>query len=186
VTADISNPDSDEDADDQQLRSRSPAGNGLRLGDSSRNGSSSAGAVAAGAVALRGGGYPRSAAANRPKSGVAAGSLSDDDELPPYGDDEGYDDNAPYASNPWEPETDQPVWSFSGLGSTQMGRTNDSDDDGAASDTGAIGSVGDGEMRDRMQDFVDDGPVKSSWDGVGSPVTQQDDEVAEIRLIGED
>ena len=61
----------------------------MRLGDSSRNGSSSAGAVAAGAVALRAGGYPRSAAANRPKNGVAAASQSDEEELPAYADDEG-------------------------------------------------------------------------------------------------
>jgi ubiquitin carboxyl-terminal hydrolase 4/11/15 len=189
VTADISNPDSDED-NDAEIRSRSPAGNGLRLGDSSRNGSSSAGAVAAGAVALRGGGYPRSAAANRPKNEVAAASPSDDeDELPAYGEDEGYADDVPYNTNTniWE-DTDQPAWSFNGLNSTGLGgRNNDSDDDGIPSDTGALGSEADGDLGDRLlEDFGDDGAVKSGWGGVGTPVTQQDDEVAEIRLVGDD
>lgn len=162
----------------------------MRLGDSSRNGSSSAGAVAAGAVALRGGGYPRSAAANRPKNEVAAASPSDDeDELPAYGEDEGYADDVPYNTNTniWE-DTDQPAWSFNGLNSTGLGgRNNDSDDDGIPSDTGALGSEADGDLGDRLlEDFGDDGAVKSGWGGVGTPVTQQDDEVAEIRLVGDD
>ncbi|CAI9626281.1 unnamed protein product [Alternaria burnsii] len=188
VTADISNPGSDED-NDTELRSRSPAGNGLRLGDSSRNGSSSAGAVAAGAVALRAGGYPRSAAANRPKNGVAAASQSDEEELPAYADDEGYADEIPYntSTNVWD-DADQPVWSFNSLNSTGPGGRNDSDDDGIASDTGALGSEADesGLGNRLIEDFGDDGPVKSGWSGVNTPITHQDDEVAEIRLVGDE
>jgi len=49
--------------------------------------------------------------------------------------------------------------------------------------------VGDSEeLRDRlMEDFGDDdGPVKGQWSGgMGTPVTQQEDEVAEIRLGGD-
>ena len=193
VTADVSNPDSDEenntDADDQQARSRSPAGNGLRLGDSSRNGSSSAGAVGAGAAVLRGDGYQRSAAGNRPKNGAAAANLSDDDDedLPPYADeDEGFAEDS-YNTNPWAAaETDRPMWSFNALSDNPVRNDNDSDTGGVASDTGAA-STGDGmELSDRLlEDFGDDEPIKGGWGGVGTPVTQQEDEVAEIRLTGD-
>jgi hypothetical protein len=37
-----------------------------------------------------------------------------------------------------------------------------------------------------MEDFGDDGPVKSGWSGVNTPITHQDDEVAEIRLVGDE
>ncbi|RAR01296.1 cysteine proteinase [Stemphylium lycopersici] len=187
VTADVSSPDSDDDntdADDQQARSRSPAGNGLRLGDSSRNGSSSAGAVGAGAGVLRGGGYQRSAVGSRPKSGAAAESLSDD-ELPAYGDDdEGYaEDSNP--SNPWAAETDQPIWSFSGINGNSIRNDNDSDTGGMASDTGAASTGDNMELKNRLlEDFGDDEPVKGSWTGAATPVTQED-EVAEIRLAGD-
>ena len=187
----MSNPDSEEDntdADDQQPRSRSPAGNGSRLDGSSRNGSSSAGAVGAGVGALRGGGYQRSAAENLPKNGAGAASLSDDEELPPYDDvDEGFAEET-FNTNPWD-STDQPVWSFNSLNDSNARNNGDSDDDGIASDTGAQGSVGDSmELRDRMmEDFGDDdGAVKGQWGGgMGTPVTQQEDEVAEIRLVGD-
>ncbi|EUC28845.1 hypothetical protein COCCADRAFT_8845 [Bipolaris zeicola 26-R-13] len=190
VTADVSNPDSDDenntDADDQQARSRSPAGNGLRLGDSSRNGSSSAGAVGAGAAALRGDGFQRSAAGSRQKNGVAAANLSDDDDLPPYADeDEGFVEDS-YSNNPWATDNDQPMWSFNALSDNAARNDNDSDTGGVVSDTGAA-STGDGmELSDRLlEDFGDDEPVKGGWGGVATPVTQQDDEVAEIRLIGD-
>ncbi|CAA9963207.1 Ubiquitin carboxyl-terminal hydrolase [Pyrenophora teres f. maculata] len=188
VTTDMSNPGSDDDntdADDQQPRSRSPAGNGSRLDGSSRNGSSSAGAIGAGVGALRGGGYQRSAAENLPKNGAGAASLSDD-ELPPYEDvDEGFAEES-YGTTPWE-SGDQPLWSFNSLNDSNARNTADSDDDGIASDTGAQGSVGDSmELRDRlMEDFGDDeGPGKGPWSGgMGTPVTQQEDDVAEIRLV---
>jgi len=187
----MSNPDSDDDntdADDQQPRSRSPAGNGSRLDGSSRNGSSSAGAIGAGVGALRGGGYQRSAAENLPKNGAGAVNLSDE-ELPAYEDvDEGFVEE-PYNAPPWDSMADQPLWSFNGLNDSNVRNNADSDDDGIASDTGAQGSVGDSEeLRDRlMEDFGDDdGPVKGQWSGgMGTPVTQQEDEVAEIRLGGD-
>lgn len=193
VTADVSNPDSDDedntDADDQQGRSRSPAGNGLRLGDSSRNGSSSAGAVGAGAAVLRGDGYQRSAAENRQKSGAAAVNLSDDDDedLPPYADeDEGFVEDSYNNNTPWITDNDRPMWSFNALSDNPIRNDNDSDTAGVASDTGAA-STGDGmDLSDRLlEDFGDDEPIKGAWGGVATPVAQQDDEVAEIRLVGD-
>ncbi|EDU42662.1 ubiquitin carboxyl-terminal hydrolase 19 [Pyrenophora tritici-repentis Pt-1C-BFP] len=177
--------------DDQQPRSRSPAGNGSRLDGSSRNGSSTAGALGAGVGALRGGGYQRSAAENLPKNGAGAASLSDE-ELPSYEDvDEGFAEES-YGTTPWEGISsinDQPLWSFNSLNDGNARNTADSDDDGIASDTGAQGSVGDSmELRDRlMEDFGDDeGPGKGPWSGgMGTPVTQQEDDVAEIRLVEE-
>lgn len=193
VTADVSNPDSDDenntDADDQQTRSRSPAGNGLRLGDSSRNGSSSAGAVGAGAAVLRGDGYQRSAAGSRPKSGAAAVNLSDEDDedLPPYADeDEGYAEDS-YSTNPWTAgDSDRPMWSFNALSENTIRNDNDSDTGGVASDTGAASTGDSMELSNRLlEDFGDEEPIKGRWDGVGTPVLQQEDEVAEIRLAGE-
>ncbi|KAF1942844.1 cysteine proteinase [Clathrospora elynae] len=188
VTAD-SSPDSDEDNnEDGPQRSRSPSGNGLRLGDSSRNGSSSAGAAVAGVGALRGGGLALSAAGNHRRNGAGAGNLSDEDEIgmppPAYdGNDEGYDD----AENTigdlytpldrWDSNSDQPMWSFNNLDSTTRNR--DSDD--AASDAPA--SVGgDNDLRSRMlEDF---GEELGTRPGVSTPTREED--VAEIRLVGDD
>ncbi|KAI8942031.1 hypothetical protein NX059_000137 [Plenodomus lindquistii] len=194
VTAANSQNSEDDDADDADtdaLRSGSPAGNGSRLGDSSRNGSSSAGAIAAGVGALHGAGSALSAAGSRLKNGVAAAanSLSGDEgdadveNLPSYPHDEGYDDNEDtsmsYGSYT-NPYAEEPVWSFSGL--------NDRDDGSdVASDMPALGSVGADELDSRMlEDFGDE---LGSRAGVGTPIaglagpgSDDEDEVAEIRL----
>jgi ubiquitin carboxyl-terminal hydrolase 4/11/15 len=172
VTADNSAQDSEEDADNDQQRSRSPAGNGSRLDDSSRNGSSSAGAVVAGVGALRGGGYQRSTAGNTAKNGAEAGETLSEG-LPAYEEDEGYVGGDYNTTNPWEQE-DQPVWSFSNLN-----HTNDSDD--AASDAPALGSAA-GDLGNRMlEDFGDDEVM-----GHGGSSPTNEEEVAEIRLVGDD
>jgi ubiquitin carboxyl-terminal hydrolase 4/11/15 len=100
----------------------SPAGNGLRLGGSSRNGSSSAFGAGSAAVvgALRGGGSD-SAVGSRLRNGVAAGNI--DDESPPHYD-EGYADDddiaGAYSTNlgdVYEPlnQLTSPHWSFSNV-----------------------------------------------------------------------
>jgi hypothetical protein len=83
------------------------------------------------------------------------------------------------STNVWD-DTDQPVWNFNSLNSTGLVGRNESEDDGIASDTGVLdpeaneGSLGNRLMED--YDFGDDGPVKSGWSGVGTPITDQDDE----------
>ncbi|CAO2651374.1 Nn.00g039440.m01.CDS01 [Neocucurbitaria sp. VM-36] len=199
VTAENS-PDSEEDNDADEQRSRSPAGNGLRLGDSSRNGSSSAGAAAAGVGALRGGGSQLSAAASRPRNAAAAANPSDDemDTLPPAyaaSEDEGFHDasETDFVSDMYAPLTsypDDPVWSFDNLNHS---RSHDQDFDDAASDAPNLGSVnGNDDLSSRMlEDFGDDigtGP-RVSTPTEGLQVTLGDDhsdeEVAEIRLRGD-
>ncbi|KAF2027936.1 cysteine proteinase, partial [Setomelanomma holmii] len=163
-------PDSDAD-DDETDRSRPlESGNGQRLDASSRNGSSSASThgtgVAAGAVALHGGGsLLHSAHGSSLRNGVAAASPSDDEEstLPPYADganddndDEGYvdaeEDTLATLYNPLY-QHDQPEWSFNSLG----GSRNAHDSDDVASDAPNLGSDGDEGLQSRMlEDFGDD------------------------------
>lgn len=200
VTADKSQDSDTSDADE-------PAGNGLRLGDSSRNGSSRAGAVAAGVGAQRGqaGGSQHLTAGTRQKNGVAAGvaSLSEDDDvmdtgLPQY-QDEGYDDTQDDGAtyNSYEDVNtygsanmfDEPVWSFTTLGDRANG---DSDD--AASDVPALGSIGGDDLSSRMlEDFGDDvGPLpgrSTPEEGIVGLVPVlggegREDDVAEIRIEG--
>ncbi|KAF2846418.1 cysteine proteinase [Plenodomus tracheiphilus IPT5] len=191
--------DDADDADTDALRSRSPAGNGSRLGDSSRNGSSSAGAIAAGVGALRGAGSALSVVGSRLKNGVAAAgtSLSDDetdadadmDTLPPYNHDEGYDDNedaqGEYTTGYTHANSyDQPMWSFNSL------RNRDDGSDVASDMPALLGSSGGEELESRlMEDFGDEMGVRA---GVGTPIealnaplgggSDDEEEVAEIRL----
>jgi len=181
-----------DDADIDAPRSRSPAGNGSRLDDLSRNGSSSAGAIGAGVGALQGGGSAHSAVESRLKNGVAvAGSnLSDDDA---DGEtllcDEGYDDVddtiTGYSAYTFAPGRDNAAWSFDRLNS----RDNGSD---AASDIPALGSIGGEDLTTRLrEDFGDEEEGLGTKAGVGTPVEgitrrlqgESDEEsVAEIRL----
>lgn len=194
---------SEDDADEAYLdapRPGSPAGNGSRLGDLSRNGSSSAGAIAAGVGALRGAGSALSVAGSRLKNGVAAAesNLSDDEidvdvdadadmeTLPSYSHDEGYEDNedasGEYSGYPHANAYDNPIWSFNNL--------NDRDDGSdVASDVPALGSMGGEDLNSRMlEDFGEELGTRA---GVGTPIggiapplgpESDDDEVAEIRL----
>ncbi|KAJ4363376.1 hypothetical protein N0V83_009669 [Neocucurbitaria cava] len=211
IVAADSRPDSEDDADDDEQRSRSPAGNGLRLGDSSRNGSSSAGAVGAGVGALRGGGSQLSAVASRPRNGAAAANhvtndADDDDELdtlpPAYGgaasEDEGFHDasEADYVSQMYAPlnnYTDDAVWNFNALD-----RGEDRDPDDAASDAPNLGSVN-GNSDDLSSRMLEDfGDEIGSAPRVSTPTDRlqvtlgdhgddddSDGEVAEIRLRGD-
>ncbi|KAF2126189.1 cysteine proteinase [Dothidotthia symphoricarpi CBS 119687] len=185
-----SNPGSEDDNDSEHdNRSRSPAaGNGLRLGDSSRNGSSSVGAAAAGAGALRGGGSALSIVANRPGSAAGVATLDDeDDTLPPYND-EGYggdeDDSfsgvGTYAQlNNWD---DQPVWSFDGLKNSSL------QEDDVASDMVNLGSGGADDLNNRMlEDFGDEyhaGATTPTDEGIHPLLGGEDgdDPVAEIHV----
>ena len=191
MTADSSLDSEEEDVDEQ--RSRSPAGNGSRLGDSSRNGSSSAGAAAAGVGALREGGYRHSAAESHLRNGVAAGSLSDDeaDTLPPaYHDaDEGFHDGygAPSLTELYAPlnRYDDAAWSFDAIGQSRNAQDSDDAASDAASDAPNLGSMGADDLDDRMlEDFGDDmgtrPGVSTPTDGIS--VEQGNDDVTEIRL----
>jgi len=190
-----SNQDSEEDEGDEQ-HSNSPTGNGLRLGDSSRNGSSSAGAVAAGVEVLRGGGSQLSAAGSHLRKGTSAESLSEDEMamLPSYAD-EGYheaEDTSDFNLNDVSAPSgrhDQPLWSFQGL--NHSGTTGQESDD-AASDAPNLGSLGGDDLSTRMlQDFGDDIGTRP---GMSTPIEgippllggeDRDDDVAEIRLRGD-
>lgn len=175
-----SNPGSEDGNDSEhENRSRSPAaGNGLRLGDSSRNGSSSAGAAAAGVGALRGGGSALSTAAKRPGSAAAVATLDDEDDTLPSYQDEGYGGDEDesfngvdsYAQlNQWD---DQPVWSFDGIKHSNL------DDDDVASDAVNMGSDGGDELDHRMlEDFGDDIHGRAT-----TPTDEGDEPVAEIHL----
>lgn len=192
--------DDADDADTDAPRSRSPAGNGLRLGDLSRNGSSSAGAIVAGVGALRGAGSALSVVGSRLKNGVAAvgTNLSDEETdadaemetLPSYTHDEGYEDNedasGDYGAYTHANSYDNPLWSFNSLND----RDNGSD---VASDMPALGSMGGEDLNSRMlEDFGDElgsrAGIGTPIDGIAAPLGREsdedddDDEVAEIRL----
>ncbi|KAF3036830.1 CSN-associated deubiquitinating enzyme Ubp12 [Didymella heteroderae] len=187
--------DSDEDSETEN-RSRSPAGNGSRLGGSSRNGSSRAGAAGAGAGVLRGDGSALSAAAN-PQGTIArngAGLETLDGTSPPdyddetFGDDEGFSgiDTEGGGSMMYGPVApryleDGPTWSFDTLGA----RGNDSDD--ASSNAPALGSDNGEYLQERMmEDFGDDD--STPYPGTSTPIHFEppsgvdDDEVKEIRI----
>ena len=155
----------------------------MRLGGSSRNGSSSAFAAGTGAGVgvLRGGG---SALAGSPlRSGAAAGSHSADSPPPGYEDeDEGYGDEDIAGTQPLSTEDVYtslgPSWNWSNVDKER----GDSDSDNVAFD--------DDDARDRMQeDFGDE-----SWPGNSTPATMEvdtvlpllveDDNLAEIHVEG--
>lgn len=195
VVAADSSPDSEDEHDaENETRSRSPAGNGLRLGDSSRNGSSSAGAVVAGAGALHGDGSQLLAQGSRLKNAAGVESLSEDemDMPPPAYNDEGFHDaETDYIGDMYAPlnRYDEPVWSFDTLSHS---RSEDRDFDETASDTPNLGSAGAEELENRLiEDFGDD--VIGTRPGVSTPTEGiqatlgpgtdgDDDDVAEIRL----
>ncbi|KAF2629310.1 UCH-domain-containing protein [Macroventuria anomochaeta] len=158
---------SDEDSEGEN-RSRSPAGNGSRLGGSSRNGSSRAGAAGAGAGVLRGDGSALSAAAT-PQGSLTrngAGVETLDGPSPPYYyDDETFHEDEGFSGidtegggmmyGPLAPAymRDEPQWSFDALGGSTRG--NDSDD--ASSNAPALGSDNGESLAERMmEDFGDD------------------------------
>lgn len=190
---------SDEDSETEN-RSRSPAGNGSRLGGSSRNGSSRAGAAGAGAGVLRGDGSALSAAAtpqgSLARNGVSLETLDGtsppgyDDET--FGDDEGFsgidaEGGGSMMYGPIAPRylDDGPTWSFDTL---TAARGNDSDD--ASSNAPALGSDNGEYLEQRMmEDFGDDGAP--SYPGTSTPMHFEppsgidDEEVKEIRIEAE-
>jgi ubiquitin carboxyl-terminal hydrolase 4/11/15 len=152
------NPDSEQDSENE-TRSRSPvAGNGSRLGDLSRNGSSTAGAVGAGVEALARDGSALSAAGTHHGNEVGAGNLTDDDDEG-FGD---YDDGGFSGINAsggiddvYGPSHtyDQPIWSFDNLKSSSPAR----DDSDVASDAPNLNSSDDEDLLTRIiEDFGDD------------------------------
>lgn len=186
------NPDSDQDSE-----SENRSGNGSRLGDSSRNGLSRAGAAGAGVGALGAGGSALSGAGTHHGNGVGAGNLTDDD---PNFDDEGFDDfddggfdainassdNTNLYTTPLNRFDEGPIWSFDTLKSSNMAG-DDSDD--IASDAPNLGSGGGEDMQARLlEDFGDDitGHAGESTPVEGIPARlggeEGDSEVAEIRI----
>lgn len=181
---------SDEDSDTEN-RSRSPAGNGLRLGGSSRNGSSRAGAVGAGAVALRGDGSALSAVAipqGIPARNEAGLETLDGVSPPVYYEDETLGEDAD--SDPIDTQTsnmigplapaymDQPVWSFASIGDSN--HRNDSDD--ASSNAPALGSDSGDDLQGRLlEDFGDEDATLHSFEHRPTG-NDDDDEVADIHV----
>ncbi|XPS80390.1 Ubiquitinyl hydrolase 1 [Ascochyta lentis] len=182
---------SEEDSDTEN-RSRSPAGNGSRLGGSSRNGSSRTGAPRAGAEALHGGGSALSAAATPRESGAGVETL--EGNSPPLYDDETFYEENNFSSidtdagsmmyGPLAPSylNDEPAWSFDNLGSPN--HANDSDD--VASDAPNLGSDNGEYLEQRMlEDFGDDEihPGASTPMHTFQPVSRGDEEeVQEIHV----
>ncbi|KAF2180805.1 cysteine proteinase [Zopfia rhizophila CBS 207.26] len=182
------NPDSEETVDGESEPnsrdpSRSPAGNGLRLGDSSRNGSSSACGAAAGA--LHGGGSASAGSlAQRGAGVVTAGDDTMEENPPAY--DEGYvDEDEGYGEidvegvyGPLYNNTNEPVWSFAGLAAN---KNEDVFDEDAASDAPNLGSRGEEELQERLvKDFGDDLGLKP---GMSTPLEEDDDMPT---LVGDD
>ncbi|OCK78430.1 UCH-domain-containing protein [Lepidopterella palustris CBS 459.81] len=191
--------------------SRSPAGNGRRLDDLSRNGSSSASAAAA-AGPLRGGGSDSGAGAARgARSARGASAMEDQDEEttdveteayeleaqnpPPYDEGYGGDDDAFGGGSAYGPHVmghyANPVWNFSAVGAANLVRDEEDevgyDGDGdAASNAPALG---DDDLNDRiMQDFGDDyvGPHQVSRAGSAASNEEVPDlleEGPEVRMI---
>jgi ubiquitin carboxyl-terminal hydrolase 4/11/15 len=185
------NPDSDvEDGESEESDSgnpsRSAAGNGLRLGDSSRNGSSSAFGAAAGAL---GGGS--TSAGSLPLNGAAAGTADDDSEMldqgpaPPY--DEGYaggdaDDGVFAAETAGGFYNGSNNWSFANIPDTHSTTTGDLDDtfDDTASD---LPNMAGEDLQSRMlEDFGDD-----MGDGIQPGMSTPLEEVpAQLQDVDED
>lgn len=170
------NPDSEDDAEEKGSRnpSREPAGNGLRLDGSSRNGSSSALHVV-GAGALRDG--LDEAAGSLVPSGAAAG---DEEELPAY-DDEGYgagEDEGFGGYGSYEP-----VWNFANVG--RRGSDMASEDevfDDAASNAPNMGSMVGEDLGNRiLEDFGDDVIGQDGMvPGMSTPL--EEEPVVDVRL----
>ncbi|KAF2205264.1 cysteine proteinase [Delitschia confertaspora ATCC 74209] len=204
---------SDEVADGQGFQnnlrnpSRSPAGNDLRLGDSSRNGSSSAGTGAA-VAPLRGGGSISELAESLAPRGAGVGSPIEGDDMmdetttmdsvdqdppPPY--DEGYADDEVeemYQDTPAY-SGENPVWDFSNIGAEGTKSDDDEVWDDAASNAVDMGSRGGDDLQSRMiEDFGDDlemRPGMSTPQDEDMPMLvedvgdeEEDGPVAEIRI----
>ncbi len=189
-----------DDETETENRSRSPAGNGSRLGGSSRNGSSRAGAAGAGVEALHEGGSALSGAATHQESlvrsapdletleGHSPPDYYDDETL---GDDDGFsgvDPERGTMGGPWAPGyMDRPDWSFNGISSN---RGNESDD--ASSNAPGVGSDSGEYLAERlMEDFGDD---DTTYPGTSTPMhtfepasgtTDDDTEVKEIHIHGD-
>jgi ubiquitin carboxyl-terminal hydrolase 4/11/15 len=171
------------ESDEATSRTQSPAGNGLRLDGSSRNGSSSAFAAGAGAAALRGAGS--GAAGNRASSAAEAETH---DELPDY-EDEGYgagDDDRPGQYNALVANPQN--WNFDNLSNVQGSAPDDGDvfDDDTSSN--APNMAGE-ELDDRLlTDFGDElGDVGHHHPGtpevnVQEGMPRDDDDVVDIRI----
>jgi ubiquitin carboxyl-terminal hydrolase 4/11/15 len=175
------NPDSEDDAEEKNNSSNEPAGNGLRLDDSSRNGSSSALHVV-GAGALQGGGSDE-AAGSLVRSGVGAGMV--DDELPEYNEDEGYgggyDDGGLGSYGNYEP-----VWNFANVGRRGSDAGSDEDVfDDAASNAPNMGSRTGDDLDNRMlEDFGDDVIGQDgTLPGMSTPL--EEEPVVDVRLDDE-
>ncbi|PVI05610.1 UCH-domain-containing protein [Periconia macrospinosa] len=182
--------DGDEENDGASSRNDSPAGNGLRLDGSSRNGSSSA--FATGAGALRGGGS--AGAGSLVLSGAAAGTPGvDDEELDPPPYDEGFSEPSLDLAAVYAPlhNATQSTWNFASLTDDAPMQGEDGDD--AASDQ--VNAGDDESLEDRMQDFDNDREefVNADFEaggGHGGATTplltgsgdQDDSDVAEIRV----
>jgi ubiquitin carboxyl-terminal hydrolase 4/11/15 len=166
------------ESDEATSRTQSPAGNGLRLDGSSRNGSSSAFAAGAGAGALRGAGS--GGAGNLASNGAEAETH---DELPDY-EDEGYgagDDDGPaqYTSL-------NPSWGFNNLNTVEGSAHDDVFADDASSN---IPNLAGDDLKDRLlTDFGDElGDVGHHHPGtpnvnVQEGMLQDDDDVVDIRI----
>lgn len=178
--------DAEDDVDDKSRNpSREPAGNGLRLDGSSRNGSSSALRVV-GAGALRGGGSDE-AAGSLVRNGVGAATTGDD-EIPDYNeDDEGYgagDDDGTY---PFHSLHDDPVWSFTnnvGRRASDAGSDDDVFDDTASNAPNMGSTAGEG-LNDRiLEDFGDDVIGQDGMvPGMSTPL--EEEPVVDVRLDDE-
>jgi ubiquitin carboxyl-terminal hydrolase 4/11/15 len=176
------------DSDEVNSRPDSPAGNGLRLDGSSRNGSSSAFAAGAGAGALRGAGLGGAGSL-----ALKGAEVATDDELPDYHD-EGYgagDEDGPanygrYVSLPTTSTgTD---WNFDGI--NQVEGSGDVFDEDASSN--APNLAGDS-LGDRLlQDFGDELGDVVHHPRMGTPNIAEgmegltDDDVVDIRVSPED
>lgn len=164
ITEQFRNPNSDSEVEGEEsddINAFKGAGNGQRLGDSSRNGSSSAFGVAAGALALG-----SASAGNLPLNGAAAGTADDDSEMldqgpaPAY--DEGYgggDGDSVFEEAPAYPgfQAINTEWSFAALHQDQQSVTTEVDED-AFDDAGSdmpMGAADDLSSR-MLEDFGDE------------------------------
>ncbi|KAF2634783.1 UCH-domain-containing protein [Massarina eburnea CBS 473.64] len=156
--------------DEANSRNPSPSGNGLHLGDSSRNGSSSA--FGTGAGALRGGGSGGAGSQALNGAGVENPD-NNDDSLPAYGDeDEGYGEESDL-NHIYAPlgHMDQ-QWSFASIPQN----TNETDvftaDDDYASNAAAASPI-----EGRMNDFPEDDDLSGVVPGQSTPLGQDEDEI---------
>ncbi|KAF1961868.1 UCH-domain-containing protein [Byssothecium circinans] len=167
--------------DEANSRNPSPSGNGLRLGESSRNGSSSA--FGAGAGALRGGG---SAGVGSPAlNEVGAETLDDEpDDAPPSYEDEGYVEGldlqggyGPMNNYTATSYTTQ-EWSFATV--DELGDTDANLHDAFHADDASDGPQQGSPLGERMRDFEDD-DFSGLAPGQSTPLGQDE----EIPLLGQ-